>query len=264
MLCDSDHIRDQSTTILLTQSHFHTKSYPRHAHDGYSISLVQEGIHHFLIEGEKREAAVGSVRIIHPYEAHETQQSTWKHINLSLETDTVEHIAHTLGIASPVIFAHLIYDSTLTAMIEQLYAHHTRSDERQVTLSTEALLFYLLERHHLDTVSLPRLALTPQMDNARSYIHTHAHEAAIDLEEIAKRAQMSKYHFLRLFKQTLGRTPHQYLQNIRIDRVRKMIAQGSTLSEAAHSCGFYDQSHMIHIYKKFYGHTPGGIRRKEQ
>jgi len=210
------------------------------------------------------EAAAGSVRIIHPYEAHETQQSTWKHINLSLETDAVERIAHTLGVEPPVIFAPLICDTTLTEMIEQLYTHHARSDQQQVALSTEALLTYLLEKHRLDTVALPKLALSPQIDNARSYIHAHAHEADIDLEEVAKQAQMSKYHFLRIFKQTLGRTPHQYLQNIRIDRVRKMIAQGSTLSEAAHACGFYDQSHMIQIYKKFYGHTPGVLRKKAQ
>ena len=263
-MLDSNRTRDQGATLLLTQSHFHTKSYPRHAHDGYSISLVQEGVHHFLIEGERMEAAAGSVRIIHPYEAHETEQSTWKHINLSLETDMVERIAHTVGIEPPVIFAPLICDITLTERIEQLYAHHTRADKQQVTLSTEALLIYLLETHRLDTVVLPKLALSPHIDHARSYIHAHAHEADIDLKEVAKQAQMSKYHFLRIFKQTLGRTPHQYLQNIRIDRVRKMIAQGATLSEAAHACGFYDQSHMIQIYKKFYGHTPGVLRKKAQ
>jgi len=118
--------------------------------------------------------------------------------------------------------------------------------------------------HRFDASTLPTRPLTPHIAQAKSYIHTHAHEAALNLDLLAKQAQMSKYHFLRVFRQTVGRTPHQYLQNIRIDCVRKAIAQGTALSEAAHACGFYDQSHMIRVYKKFYGHTPREVLHKKE
>jgi AraC-like DNA-binding protein len=255
---------DRDTALLLTQSRFHTKHYPRHAHDGYSISLVQEGVHRFVIEGEEMEATSGMVRIIHPYEAHETLTSTWRHINLSLERSTVEQIAQTLEIDSPVIFTPLIQDTALREKIEQLYTAYTDTYAQNTATLSYALITHLLQRHRFDASVLPTLSFTPPIAQAKSYIHTHAHEADINLELLAKQSQMSKYHFLRVFKQTLGRTPHQYLQNIRIDCVRKAIAQGTALSEAAHACGFYDQSHMIRVYKKFYGHTPREVLRKKE
>jgi len=251
-------------TILLTQSSFQNKCYPRHAHEGYSISLIQEGIHHFVIEGEKMQAGVGEVRIIHPYEEHETLESTWKHINLSLERSTIENIALSMQIELPVIFSRLISDRVLTKMLLQLHKTYTKEVYKNIKQLSDALIYYLLEKHHFGCNTLPTLALSPQIDQAKSHIHVHAHEADLNLDEVAREAQMSKYHFLRVFKQTLGRTPHQYLQNIRIDCVRKAIAQDRSLSEASHACGFYDQSHMTRIYKKFYGHTPGTILRKKE
>ncbi len=250
--------------LILTQSSFQNKDYPRHAHEGYSISLMQEGVHHFVVEGERRQAEMGQVRIIHPYEEHETLESTWKHINLSLESDTIEQIASSMGLELPVVFSRLISDTELAKIISQLYQAYTGEESENIKQLSEALIRYLLEKHRFDHTPLPTLSSSSQIDQARSYIHTHAHQADLNLDEVAKKAQMSKYHFLRRFKQTLGRTPHQYLQNIRIDCVRKSIAQGRSLSQAAHDCGFYDQSHMIRVYKKFYGHTPGAILRKKE
>jgi AraC-like DNA-binding protein len=129
----------------------------------------------------------------------------------------------------------------------------------------KAIIHALLTKHLFVSKADPTVPLSGDMIKAREYMHIHAHDTALNLEEVACQAHMSKYHFLRRFKQAFGRTPHQYLQNIRIDCVRGAMIRGETLAEAAHSCGFYDQSHMIRIYRKFYGHTPGVIlRQKEQ
>jgi len=251
------------SSILLAQSSFHAKSYPRHAHDGYSISLVLEGVHFFAIEGERMEAKAGDIRIIHPYEEHETIESTWKHINLSLERSSIESIAASMQIAPPVMFSRLINDSLLSERVQQLHKAYTKEVSKHIEELSHTLILYLLQKHRFDSAMLPTPTPT-QIDQAISYIQSHAHEADLNLDEVAKKAQMSKYHFLRVFKQTLGRTPHQYLQNIRVDCVRKEIANGRSFAEAAYHCGFYDQSHMIKIYKKFYGHTPREILRKKE
>ncbi len=250
--------------ILLTQSCFQNKCFTCHTHDGYSISLIQEGTHHFVIEGERMQADIGKVRIIHPYEEHETLSSSWRHINLSLESSYIEERALSLQIEPPVIFSHLITDNILNDMLLHLYSIYTKEERHTIKELSDTLIHYLLKQHRLAYTALPTFTDTTQLEKARSYIHAYAHDASLNLDDVARKAQMSKYHFLRLFKQNFGRTPHQYLQNIRIDCVRKTIAQGRSLSQAAHDCGFYDQSHMIRIYKKFYGHTPGAILRKKE
>ena len=246
--------------MLLTQSTFRSQSYPPHAHDGYSLSLVTEGIHHFSVETERLKVASGEVRIIHPYELHETHLSSWSHINLSIETAQVEEAATALGLEIPVLFSRLIRDEALNALMRALYSSTTQPASCSKTLCAE-LLTHLLKNHLFAQEGASDTPPSPEMLQAKRYLHAHAGDTALSLDATARQAHMSKYYFLRRFKQTFGRTPYHYLQNIRIDCVRQKIRQGASLSQAAQSCGFYDQSHMIRIYRKFYGHTPGMIQR---
>ena len=245
-------------THLLVQSTFIDQSYPRHAHDGYSISLVLEGVHRFVVEGEVSEAGKGTVRVVHPFEVHETRMSTWMHMNLSIPTTQIEERAHWLGIETPVVFHRLIRDPHLNDLISNLHnTTDTAKNERLIL----ALIDHLLLHHVHETPEAKRpTSPNPALQKARAYLHAHADSSEIDLDAVAREAHMSKYHFLRRFKQAFSRTPHQYLQNLRIDCVRTKLAQKISLAEAALSCGFYDQSHMIKTYKKFYGHTPKEIK----
>ena len=238
--------------MLLTLSRFHSQSYPPHAHDGYSFSLVTEGIHRFSVETETLEARAGEIRIVHPYELHRTLTGTWQHLNLSLSTREVEDAALSLGAECPVLFRRKIKDPLLNTLFEELY------QDRDHALSR--ILRRLIEHHLLPASSNRDDPISPEMERAKAYLHIHACDPSLNLDRVAKEAGMSKYHFLRMFKSTFGRTPHRYLQNLRIDCVRRQIRRGSSLSEAAYACGFYDQSHMIRIYRKFYGHTPGSLR----
>ena len=247
--------------MLLTQSTFHSQSYPSHAHDGYSISLVTEGVHRFVIEGESLSAEAGDVRIIHPYEMHETRESTWSHINLSVETARVESIAGKMEIERPVLFAHVVLDEILNDMLHKL---HLAKDASLANDRFEMLLRHLIRNHLFAYRDAEALAISEDMEAVRAYLDAHLCETDIDLESLARMAHMSKYHFLRRFKQTFGRTPHRYLQNIRVDCVRRAMRRAQPFSEAAHACGFYDQSHMIRVYRKFYGHTPGEIANQKQ
>ncbi len=245
-------------TYLLVQSTFADQSYPRHAHDGYSVSLVLEGLHRFAVEEEVAEASKGTVRVVHPFEMHETQMSTWTHLNLSIPTTQIEARAHLLGIEAPVVFHRLIRDPHLNDMILDLHNTTDTAKNDQLIL---VLIDYLLLHHVYETPEVKRpTSPDPSLQKARAYLHAHADSPEIDLDAVAREAHMSKYHFLRRFKQAFARTPHQYLQNLRIDCVRTKLAQKVSLSEAALSCGFYDQSHMIKTYKKFYGHTPKEVK----
>ncbi len=245
-------------TYLLVKSTFTDQNYPRHAHDGYSISLVLEGLHRFVVEGEEVEANEGTVRVVHPFEMHETWMSTWVHMNLSIPTTQIEVRAHLMDIEVPVVFHRLIHDPHLNDMISNL---HNTTDTAKNDRLILALIDYLLLHHTYETPEAKRsTSHDPVLQQARAYLHAHADSPEIDLDAVAREAHMSKYHFLRRFKQTFERTPHQYLQNLRIDCVRMKLAQKISLAEAALSCGFYDQSHMIKTYKKFYGHTPKEVK----
>ncbi len=88
------------------------------------------------------------------------------------------------------------------------------------------------------------------------YINAHLHEE-LTLTEIAAIAQISPYHFLRLFRQSMGATPHQYILQIRVDRAKYLLRSSDlSIAEIAIRVGFCDQSHLTRCFKRILGLTP--------
>lgn len=79
----------------------------------------------------------------------------------------------------------------------------------------------------------------------------------ITLEDMASEAAISPYHFSRLFKQTIGLSPHKFLMAYRIEQSQKMLLdKDKPMIEIAHLCGFSDQAHFSRVFKQIQGVTP--------
>lgn len=100
---------------------------------------------------------------------------------------------------------------------------------------------------------------------ARAMQCIQAHFAEdIGLADIARAARVSQYHLSRLFKQTTGVSPHQYLIGVRVDNARALLSAGAgkrSLAEVAKAVGFADQSHLTRHMKRLLGVTPGELTR---
>jgi AraC family transcriptional regulator len=85
----------------------------------------------------------------------------------------------------------------------------------------------------------------------------------IHLEDLAKVAGLSVFHFARAFRQSMGATPHQYVLKRRIDKARALLRQpGSTIDAVATATGFADASHFSKIFRKQVGVTPKTWQRQ--
>ncbi len=83
----------------------------------------------------------------------------------------------------------------------------------------------------------------------------------ISLEDIAAVVGLSRFHFLRLFKNTTGFSPHAYLIQRRIELAKQSIEKGQCLTDAAINSGFSDQSHLTRCFKSTLGVTPGQYQK---
>ncbi|MUG98056.1 helix-turn-helix domain-containing protein [Scytonema sp. UIC 10036] len=127
-------------------------------------------------------------------------------------------------------------------------------DSLKTTLAIHLLRKYCTTQPKLSSHSDGLSQLTLQ--KVREYIHEHL-DGNLKLVELSAIAQISPYHFLRLFKQQVGITPHQYILQSRIEKA-KYLLQHSNLSIAniALRTGFSDQSHLTRCFKRMVGVTP--------
>lgn len=93
------------------------------------------------------------------------------------------------------------------------------------------------------------------------WIDEMSHEA-IDLDGAASQAQLSPFHFLRLFSTVLGVTPHQYLVRCRLRRAARLLAEGErAITDIAFDVGFGDLSNFVRTFHRAAGVSPRGFRR---
>ncbi len=86
-------------------------------------------------------------------------------------------------------------------------------------------------------------------------------ERTITVEDLAGEAGMSQSHFARVFKETVGQTPMQYVLAYRIEQAVSMMKDPTRqLGDIALACGFADQAHFSRSFKQVTGQTPRQFR----
>jgi AraC family transcriptional regulator len=90
-----------------------------------------------------------------------------------------------------------------------------------------------------------------------AYIHENL-DGDLPLVHLAGVAHVSPYHFARLFKNSTGLPPHQYVITRRIERAKELLRERNIipLAEVAVETGFANQSHFTHHFKRLVGVTP--------
>jgi AraC-like DNA-binding protein len=100
-------------------------------------------------------------------------------------------------------------------------------------------------KRHLETIS-----------RATAYIQEHYH-TALDIDHLAKQAQISKYYFIKLFKDFMGSAPYEYIILYRINEAKKYLrVTGLKVSQVSEAVGFNDECNFIRTFKRFTGFTP--------
>src|SRR5215475_14036770 len=96
---------------------------------------------------------------------------------------------------------------------------------------------------------------------AALWIEANSH-LNIELEDAARQAAVSPYHFLRLFAAVLGVTPHQYLLRTRLRRaVRHLAEDDKPVTEIAYDVGFNDLSNFVRTFHRAAGISPLKFRQ---
>lgn len=85
---------------------------------------------------------------------------------------------------------------------------------------------------------------------------------AVNLEDAARQAGLSPFHFLRVFSKVAGVTPHQYLLRLRLREAARLLAEGSRpVTDVAFDAGFADLSNFVRTFRRAAGLPPRAFRK---
>ncbi|MBB5395289.1 helix-turn-helix transcriptional regulator [Mucilaginibacter sp. AK015] len=101
-----------------------------------------------------------------------------------------------------------------------------------------------------------RLEILRRLNLAKEYLYSN-YDKNINLNELAAYACLSVNHLLRTFKQAFGRSPHQFLTDIRLKRAQQLLRKSNySVNEVVTLIGFECPSSFIRLFKQRFETTP--------
>ncbi len=179
---------------------------------------------------------------------------------------------YALAAAAPEFIENLqSHDSCVTPVLQFIRAHALQGleddewYEEQLHFLLERMLRHRLRvRERIDALRLTRVTTRREVfrriGQAADFIHT-SYARPIDLDQMARAACLSKYHFLRLFALVHGMTPFSYLQRKRARvALRLLRTTAYSVAEVACTVGFSQRTTALRQIRRWTGLKPLEIR----
>ncbi|MDF2192443.1 AraC family transcriptional regulator [Paraflavitalea sp. CAU 1676] len=156
---------------------------------------------------------------------------------------------------------HFANDNEVTGLINKLIRVCSSSDKAKnvfADLTLKELLIRLMQSQHMQQVAIESGAQRNQdrMHYILNYIHEHLPEK-IAVDALSRKAYLSRNVFFKWFKDQLGLTPLDYINNERIKLAKQMLSDPrNSIRNVSFHCGFSDVNYFIRLFKKTEGITP--------
>ena len=102
--------------------------------------------------------------------------------------------------------------------------------------------------------------LDARVQRAVEYIHDR-YADPIDLNDLARAAAMSRYHFSRKFRAQVGMSPYRYVQHVRMRRAADLLRAGTSVTETACAVGVPDSSRFARLFRREMEMTPSNYQK---
>jgi AraC-like DNA-binding protein len=262
---DVRYYRDQSLPgidicrVVKSRHHF-----PEHFHDDlYIVSMIISGHCYCLGKGRQEDVSgPGTVTLLNPGQIHTGTPANESPLDYALCYVSLKAMA---DLASdlmpggvPEFSTSILKEPVLTALMRHLLVTLIESrdslEKEAVLVST---LHFIFSKYGLSgklTTGDRPLGRHPVKEAKR--LLASDLDQKISLDRVAQRVGLSRFHFLRIFKENTGISPHLYRTLKRIELSKKLLSQGLLPVQVAFETGFADQSHFSNTFRRYVGATP--------
>ncbi|MCC0783302.1 AraC family transcriptional regulator [Clostridioides sp. ES-S-0108-01] len=237
------------------------QKFPNHFHEHYVIGFIENGQRYLSCKNKEYTTSTGDLLLFNPFDSHTCEQIDnkvldYRCINIKPEIMKKTVFEITGENYLPKFNQPVIFRSELVPLLQEL--HHIIMEE-ELEFKKEELFFFLIEQL-IEEHTEPNLKFDLEKTNIEiqavcDYLENNYAEHIV-LDELSTIAEMNKYSLLRNFTKLKGITPYRYLENIRVNKAKKLLEKGVAPIDAAIQTGFVDQSHFTNFFKNFIGLTP--------
>lgn len=244
-----------------------------HCHEFCKLLLLRAGRGSYTVEGQRYQLKEGDIVFIDRHAIHRPEFQAGVHYEryiIYISPDFLDRHCvagcNLHSVFSPEGGCVLRLEETASRQ----FFHQAARIERELTgdeygapvLAAATLVEMLVELarwQRSDSSRCPQ-PLSPENTRIRDilrYIDGHLMED-ISIDTLAEQFYISKYHMMRLFRQEVGQTIHNYISDRRLLHARELIRSGRSATESCFRSGFRSYSSFTRAYGKRFGSTPTG------
>ena len=228
------------------------------------IAVTERGAGRCLTRGVADVGTPRTIMVFNPGEPHSggvAGEAGWYYRGLYVSRQVLAQLCASIDARPntvPYFRSSVLDDGALADLLVQAHVALEESEPRIAGetqfLSAVAALF---ARHGDPRPRLPSVGREKSpVARAVEYMRENF-DCDLAVADLANHAALSPFHFVRSFRKVTGLPPHAYLTQLRLNRARRLLAEGKPPTDVALAVGFYDQSHLIKHFKRAYGITPG-------
>lgn len=258
---------DDLGDVELLHARYRKHSFGRHMHEGLAVGVIRHGVERFSCMGSGYYAIENQIIIFNPGQAHTGEaadEDGWEFRMFYFDPEllrTAASLASGREVGLPAFGVPVIKDPDLALRMCRLHAALEIETSRLTRQELFLMTFAELARRHADRkLPAPRRGLEREaVRKVREYLEANT-QRNVALDDLAQLSGLSAYHLVRVFRREVGLSPHAYFEQVRIHRARRLLKEGTVISNVALALGFTDQSHLHRHFKKLTGVTPGVYR----
>jgi AraC-like DNA-binding protein len=242
--------------VEVFHARFTDHAYPEHAHDTWTLLVVDEGAITYDLDRHEHGALRPAVTLLPPHVAHTGRAATphgFRKRVLYLDTRVLAESLTPAAVATPSV-----PDDLLRTRVDEL---HRALDGAGAELEAESRLALVADRIRLHLrgpdAPPPPSGLAADL---RDLLDARTVEG-LALREAAALLHAHPAHLVRTFTRAYGLPPHRYLTGRRVEAARRRLLDGEPVADVAAAVGFHDQAHLHRHFTRTLGVTPGRYAR---
>lgn len=239
--------------------------YPAHWHEHIELHYILKGKGVISCNQKSYSVEQGDLVIVNSNELHEGASN-------AKEFDSVVIIFEMKSFSKEIANYNVIFESLIKGnerIKEIILSIYQEEIDKKLGYKVAMrgmiyeLISYLLRNYVVESLSLKennmRKKNLTRLNTVLQYIQLN-YTDSITIKQLAELIHLSEYRFCHLFKESIGQSPLNYINEVRLKKAHSLLEQKElTVTEVAEAVGFNDYNNFGRLFRKYYDYAPSNV-----